>query len=343
MAQSYVEINHSNPVFVGHVCSKCGNPVVTCLFIKTHAVQYYSFFKEEACEKAQQSSKHAIDYEISRISSCKKNNDCLSTDRNSVSGMHYGSYCESKILGVSTPCPSCKHIESWQSPNGESNVDENYPTVFTNENDAVEWAQKLISQIKQNIDSETKACKNLEQTKKEIYSLLVEIKKTRSYLQNLPEAKEKNNLIHEKSLAIEQRNALGILEFGKKRLLNNRIKYLIREIKKLEETIQQKEEQPLKTIAENEIRCNRLQCIVFGYSDKILTKTNNYSCVYTIEPISPTAETNASIDTYDTLPLSNECIEDVSSEIIFCCKCGYKLIPNSIFCSACGYKIREDE
>lgn len=115
MSSSRMIATRKRPVFMAHICSECGFPVISIVQIEAEAQKSYSFFQEKAAQIASETADNAINEEISRIEACKNSRSVLTGKRSGSSMIAPGHFCSASFSGFQTSCPFCSNIEPWQS------------------------------------------------------------------------------------------------------------------------------------------------------------------------------------------------------------------------------------
>lgn len=349
MSRSYVTLKKSTPVIIGYVCSSCGCPVVSKLFINTEAVQYYNIFETKAYEKASEKNNKAIQSELNRIENCNSTStDPLYIATNVVSKAHYGNYCTSSISGIYS-CPNCKHIEKWQSPTGTSSNETNYPKIYKDIRSAKLWAGEIIRIISEDIDIQRNNPSTIEKAIAECSELLAKTEQLEINMTNIPELTLKAEINNNLTDITNQKNKLGILDLKGKRNADKIISELNDQLLKIEHVIKEKERKIKDDIECARLRLQRLLPIAYGYTNYISSIDTHTSSAYFITPIKPSNDTSldnkltsaSTTEDFVTSTLTTP-IVNKELEIKFCNKCGFKLLNNSDFCSHCGHNLKGD-
>lgn len=342
MAQSYVSMRKNAPVIMGYICSGCGFPIITVATINTSATQYYTFSQTKAQETAEQECNKAINFETDRINNSLHKHEPLSVDVNTVSGMHYGSYCVSSIKEVMTPCPNCFNIEKWQKGNGHSTGPKNYPTIFDTVEAAENWARDIIANLMQEIDSKRSNLNEVNRAQQTTARLSMHNKELEQQLLKIPELSKRLEIEQEKKDAVLQQNNLAIFNFKEKKILRTKIKTINEQLAELQQIISMKEAGPRNLIQNNKIELQKVQPIAYGYTNEISINQIRKTLVYLISPneIPNEPEDSVEYDLIEEIVPANE-IEE-APQVKFCKNCGFKLLVDSAFCSNCGGKIERN-
>ena len=252
-----------------------------------------------------------------------------------------------------SPCPKCFNLEPWQFSNAEKVMDElevdNFPTVFTDAKEAEEWAIDKVKEHMEIIDIMRTSEKTRKDAAIKVNDSKLKIKSWLDELNSVPERDGLDQLKAELSKAEGLKPQLGVLDFKKKKVLNEKINTLQAQIKNLNDVIHRKTTPLEKRILKLGNELITTQSIAFGYSDKIASKEVGNTVSYYISPNdSPTEVTStdnnpqpiaieASIAPTEDIILPNKFITD--DKPVFCRKCGFKLLDNSSFCTKCGTKV----
>ena len=136
-------------VFMSHVCSKCAFPLISVVRIESESQKSYTFSQDKASKIASNTAENAIEDEIHRIESCRKDRTVLVGKLKKGSMISPGYFCDSSFTGHQTRCPYCGNLEPWKgsSPDGKTFdelADANFPVVFKDANDAENWAKDIV-------------------------------------------------------------------------------------------------------------------------------------------------------------------------------------------------------
>lgn len=356
MASSRMIVTRKRPVFMSHICSKCGFPVISIVPIEAEAQKTYTFSQDKASQIAAETADDAIRKEIARIESCKNTKSVLVGKKSGSSMIAPGHFCSSSFSGFQTPCPFCSNLEPWQSISSNKSIlelqDENFPIVFTDAQKAEAWAHGRVkdaveSIIKENESQEAKdkATKNaiLANARMEKLSLICDQIPERSIIRQLE--KEQNELSNRKQ-------HLGILDFSGKKDVKTRLDVIGLKLVDLRKELALKEAPILDELLESILIKMASQIAAFGSPNEIMSKRSGdtfvfYYSVYNIpqalieefeKPIMEDTSVDLAMGTSRTNKVQ-ETENEIKAHPLFCRKCGNKLVENSIFCSKCGTRV----
>lgn len=284
MAQSYVTVPRTSLVFIGHICSNCGAPIVTTAKIHAKALQHFMHDMDRAYDNAEKECEKAIIFEKSRIKNCVNTHEELFVNATTVSKSHYGDSCVSSIIDISTPCLNCQHLEKWQAQNGVSTRSENFPKVFEDLEEAEEWAENIIINMKNDISKKRLSQDKVDAAAQESSALIDKIKSYKQMLLEIPERIELDQLNKEKEeLIVEQKN-VAILNFKKSRLIKSKLAEINQKSIKLNATILQLESEPKKLLQDANLKLYENSLVAYGFYENINILTSYNTKVYLIKP-----------------------------------------------------------
>lgn len=359
MASSRMIATRKQQVFMAHICSNCGFPVITVVQIQSKAEKSYTFSQSKAAQIASETADNAIEHEIHRIESCGHTKSPLMEKEKKPIMISPGYFCESSISGFASHCPNCSNIEPWKSAtpalskiNMDALTEENFPVVFKDANEAEKWARDYILGMIADIENKRKDPLLVRQAEISALQSIKTIQSLEKQLADIPERKEKELLSSQLQEYKAYQNQLGLLDVKGKKEANAQIKVLELKLADISKAIADKAD-PLQTVIKQEqSELLPVQAIAFGCTGAVTTQRSGYTMSYHYEPnpISEqlsaedpeAAEEKTEINHVDTArPLPEENNDAFSQdEIIFCRRCGFKLLPGSIYCTQCGVKVK---
>lgn len=355
MSSSRVIATRKRAVYMAHICSKCGFPMISIVQIQAEAQKTYSFSQSKASQIAGSTAENAINEEIRRIESCRQTKSVLVGKRNESSMISPGYFCESSFIGHQTHCPFCFNIEPWKVPSTSTPMselkDEHFPVVFASAAEAEGWARDYITGMLSSLRDVANS-NAVEDAKKEAVEALFKFRRLSQMIDELPERGQVQQM--EAQLAeLRQRKAkLGILDIKGKKVMGNHIKEMRQRLEDAQKTLTEKES-PLFDEAINEKRTLMFsRAVAFGCKDGIASSNLKNAYIFyfvpndipesVIDEFKPFLAQTA-VDSVDSAVLSvdsDSVTTEPEAEAIVCCrKCGNKLLPGSIFCSRCGGKV----
>lgn len=150
MGSTYYISKKRVPLVFGHVCSKCGNPVIDAGNIEVCAsVQEKIFADNEA--RAEAAANEMLQLHLEQIRRCKETGYCLGKQNNENRYVREYLY----YTGLVDPCPYCRTLEHWQDETGvTASSAEAYPLLFDTFDEATVWANELVASKAAEIENE---------------------------------------------------------------------------------------------------------------------------------------------------------------------------------------------
>ena len=341
-------------VFMAHICSECGFPMITVVQIEAEAQKTYTFSQSKAEQIASETAENAINKEILRIEACYYTKQPLVGQQKERGMIAPGHFCTSSFSGFESYCPKCSSIEPWKSIASKKKMDElekdNFPIVFKNAKDAEKWAFDKVRSMLPKIEAKREDEFEIERAINEVKQAKTNILVWVHQMNSLPERTDYNRLNDELSIAKKQKESLGLLDFKAKKSIDERIKTLEPQVKMLKDTLDKKIGSAAKQIVSEENKLLTTQAIAFGYTDNILSTQSGQAFSFFFSPVDIPADIMAEIRADVENALSDK--QNISNsesfhakktiyneENIYCRKCGFKLLPGSNFCSKCGLKV----
>lgn len=351
MGNSWMIATRKRDVFMAHICSECGFPMITVVQIEAEAQKTYVFSQSKAGQIASETAENAIREEMMRIESCYSTNQVLVGTHKGNGMIAPGHFCTSSFRGYASRCPRCLNIEPWKSNAAKKRMNElnkeNFPTVFADADKAESWAfsivRKLVAEILKKREDNSAVGEAIER----VIESKIRLEMLREDLDSIPETFDRDRLKTELANAEKLKLQLGILDFKNKRIVNERINIIKLQIKDLSEIIEKKETPIADRIIELENELLFTQSIAFGCSDGVLSKKRGNAFSYFFSPNDIPDHITSKIehhngDTVKTVLEPQEEALPVNEDIekpVFCRKCGYKLLADSAFCTKCGAKV----
>lgn len=341
-------------VFMAHICSECGFPMITIVQIEAEAEKSYTFSQSKAERIANETAKNAINEEIRRIEACYHTKQPLVGKQKGSGMIAPGHFCTSSISGFVSYCPKCSSIEPWKTTASKKKMDElekdNFPIVFKDADEAERWAFDKVESMISVIETRRQDTFEIERAVNDVKQAKTNILVWVHQMNTLPEQTDYDRLNEELSVAKKQKASLGLLDFKAKNSISKHIKTLESQVEALKDTLDKKMEPIARQIVTEGNKLLTTQAIAFGYTDDILSKQNGQAFSYFFSPVDIPDDIMTEIETYVENALSgNKNISDhkvshveepVScEEAIYCRKCGFKLLSGSTFCSKCGSKV----
>lgn len=352
MASSRMIATRKRSVFMSHICSKCGFPLISVVQIESEAQKTYTFLQEKASQIASETAENAIEDEIHRIESCRRDRVVLVGKLKKGSMISPGYFCDASFSGHQTRCPYCGNLEPWKgsSPNGKTInqlADDHFPVVFKDANDAENWAKGRVNDLIQTINNQRQ---NADAVRNSISSVLSIRRNLENYLElsaSIPEKDQLTQLKNQLKNLQKRKNQLGILDLKGKKEVGLAIKMTELKIADLSQIVVTKDAPYLDQILANRQNLLYAQAVAFGCTDTItvIQNGNAFSYQYTANDIPEEFLTRANEDAAERIAEPEMCEETQKTNVeqapipLFCRKCGYKLLPDSAFCTKCGARV----
>lgn len=341
-------------VFMAHVCSECGFPMITIVQIEAEAQKSYTFSQSKAEQIASETAENAIHDEIERIESCYSTKSVLVGKQKGSGMISPGYFCTSSFSGHISQCPKCSNVEPWKVASSKKNLSElnknNFPTVFTDPDAAEKWAFDVVKNMAAECMKKHEDETAVQEAIEKVIDSKIKINAWLKEMNSIPEEPERDRLKEELSNAEKLKSQLGILDFKNRKTVSERINILKLQIKDLDGIIDKK----VTPIAERMVKLgNELlitQSIAFGCTDDVLSKKSGNAFSYFISPNdipndilkrienSNESTTQSVTDPQEESASESKAYFDVEKPV-FCRKCGYKLLADSTFCTKCGAKV----
>ena len=353
MSSSRVIITARRSVFMSHICSRCGFPVVSVVQIQAEAQKTYDFFREKAERIATETANKAIEEEIFRIEGWWQEKKVLVGRLDKSSMISPGHFCTSSFTGHQTRCPNCWNLEPWKGQCvGQKKIDEIddscFPIVFRDAEKAEKWAIEYVSTMVDDINGLRTSASNIESNIITAVEYHHKLEKLQKQMEAIP---ERNYLAQQKQLLGSlqtQKEKLGILDLKKKKEINTNIKVVELKISDLNKVVSEKSAPIALEIESVKRTLIYAQAVAFGCNQTITTIKNGNAFVYKYKPFDIPSHLIESfkVNQPEAMQATESDNHYVSGEPcaasdapIFCRKCGYKLLPGSAFCSKCGTKV----
>ena len=344
MSSSKIIAKRRRQVYMSHICSKCGFPTISLVLIESEASKGYMVMQSKAEKIASDTADEAIENEIKRINNCSKTKKVLEKRVYDNPSLGFDLFCKSCISEFDSPCSYCGNLESWQSETDAASKsineleDCNFPNVFKDVNEAEQWAHNYILTLIKEIDKKREDSLVIEQAEKELIENLKFLQEEKYKLVSIAEYSVRDNL---KKLLDENeclKNELGILDFKRRKSVGFEIKVLRLKLEDINKTIAEKEKVIVSEIKKLEDCALKKQAIAFGCSSDInvIQQKNVFTYLYKANDIP--SEILLQLSNSTEKNKNNDICSD--DKIVFCRKCGFKLIEDSAFCTKCGEKIK---
>lgn len=352
MSSDRIIITKKKPVLISNICSKCGFPVITVASIEARATKTYTFSQSKAEAKASETADETIVSEILRIEACADTKEPLVSKIGGNNLIVPGLWCESHIDNFDSPCPLCKNVEPWKSKN-KSTVsmlelkEENFPEVFVDIEEANEWANNNVLKMIGAINSLREDDSYVEEMKHMTIRLDNTIDDWISESKNLPEIQQKEQMQMQLKELEKQNKSVGIFDFKRKKSYLTEIKATKSKISTLGSLIEDKQIALSSKIVDTRTEALKARAVGFGCTGEVLSTEQGNALTYFFEPCEIPEEflnsNNININIEDCKSeIPAEVIDDNLHDdaVLFCNKCGFKLLKDSAFCSKCGNEIK---
>lgn len=339
MSSSRVIAKRRQFVLIGHICSHCKVPVVATVLISAEAQKTYSFSQSKAAEIAGDTANEAIQSEIRRIKSCRTSRCVLYAKADYRSMISPGHFRDSSISGFDRPCPNCRKLELWKNPSAsrrelEELGDENFPSVFQDNEAAEEWAQKANETVIAQIEQARLSAEAVSAAKKEAVVLYLQVERLKKQRDSIPELIQRAQLMQENALLTKQKEKIGLLDLKGRREVNSKLKILSLRLRDIDRVIHDKQDKINLQIIEKKVQLQKAQQMAYGCAGGSLVVGGAGMAYFPIKANEIPAEDLAQYEPMEPAPQEN-----AESRPLFCRKCGVSLMPDSIFCRRCGAKV----
>ena len=362
MSTPHINGRMEKNIVVSYICSKCNNPVIEIVKVKTEG--WINGINNSSEYNLQKNLSEKIEFEINRINRIKNNPVLLEPQVNKVNPMHYGPYTESFISGYDKCCPLCYSYEPWQS--NQSTLafsdlkDENYPIVYKSFEKAEKQAFSFLNDKINERNNKTLSLETIENAKSELNHLIPELSLLNNEINNISEIKELVSLREKKDNLVKEKASIRLFDIKGRKEIIEKINSIQAKINDLDDVVHKKLTKFNNRIKHIEIRILSYKAIAYGYSGAIKKAESYSNLCYYAEPntipdeellaINGTSEKQTScsiqesvitkddnIKNEETVNTPEELINDIP---VFCRKCGFKLLEDSIYCAKCGTKIK---
>lgn len=348
MSSNRIILRKRQPIFMAHICSNCGCPVVSAVIINVEVQKSYTTFRSKAETIAKETMNQAIKDEIRRIQMCKTRKKTLFWKKDESSMISPGHFCTTLLEGIEYSCPFCSNVEPWKPVKGalfsmDSIAEENFPVVFNDAESAEAWAIEIVrNQIDEN-EVHRNNKDECEKAQVEAVRLYYKIKEYKMLLDAIPELKQKKEFERLKENLEKQSEKIGLLDFKRKKQYSNELKEIDSKIRVVTEIIREKQRDLNDKIDLEKAKQYRLKAIGFGCSGEIYTRRFDNTFSFYMDVYDIPYELLEQKDFLDEVSIDNQnCeteVDEKMEEVVFCSKCGFKLMPESAFCSKCGSRI----
>lgn len=356
MGRDRIMATRKRCVPIAYICSACKMPIYTALEVEVHAEKVYTIFSQSKAEKRlEEIAEIAIEREIRRVENCYVKQTTLVRERDWKEWSGDEGYISS-LNGIDYFCPSCKNVELWQMPskmmeNNSKKISElqkvNFPTVFKDVEAGVKWVYDVACKLMEEIEEKRKDSLEIKQATFKATESVKKIQQLQYEITEMPEVKIKEKIEGELHKYKEQKKKIGILDFKRKKEVDLNIRMLEMKLNDIDEVVSEKI-RPINDKIKSE-KCELIynQAVAFGTTGKVVVKKlgstlgvgykpNSFPNDLIIgldEEVQKNDENSGLINEMETIS------ETIKNEMLFCRKCGFKLIPNSKFCTRCGTMI----
>ncbi len=352
MASSRMIATRKRPVFMSHICSKCGFPMISVLQIESEAQKTYTFSQERASQIASDTAENAIEDEIRRIESCRRDRVVLVGKLKKGSMISPGYFCNASFSGHQTRCPYCGNLEPWKgaSLNGKTIdqlADDNFPVVFKDANDAENWATSRVNDLIEAINNQRQNAAAVRNSISSVLSIRRNLEKYLELSASIPEKDQLTQLKNQLTNLEMRKGQLGILDLKGKKEIGSAIKITELKIADISKVIAMKDAPYLEKIQANRYNLLCTQAVAFGCTNQIvpIRNGNAFSYQYVANDIPEEFLIGANEDAAERIAEPEMCEKTQEANVaqtstpLFCRKCGYKLLPDSVFCTKCGSRV----
>lgn len=347
---STLTLTKKSNVYMSHICSSCGFPVITVVEVVAEAQQTYTFSRTEAEKSVNQMAENSIVSSMHDIEACKHSLSVVSgKKKRAISGGGY--CCYSSFNGYISPCSHCLNYEPWISPNSPIPMSqlkpENFPTVYKTAQAAEKWAYEYLDKMMKEIEEKRADETVVESATQNAFASVDRVSSINKELESIKELGDKKILEKQLGELELQNSKVGILDLKNKIDINSKIKDTKLKLSYINKVINDKTA-PLnsKLIAEKLFLKNS-QALAFGCTGKVkIAKSGLTYCYFPETKIMPDdlmeriknfdKDKNSGAESAEKQKEKQTASPDAA---IFCSNCGFKLITGSVFCTKCGAKV----
>lgn len=202
------------PVIIGHICSRCLNPVVTSAVITADISGGGDLLQDKTGRTAADITGWAVREELERIALCGRRRGVLYLEDEKLPNAA-GISCRTVISDAGSACPNCGYLEPWH-PNSVSQADmivlraDNFPVAFIKEKDAMNWVFEYLEKKFRGFDKSDEEETGETFLKKENMNRLIEIRLLERKAGLLSKKMERYNF--EKLRAMYREEPYGVTE-----------------------------------------------------------------------------------------------------------------------------------
>lgn len=272
-------------VFMSHICSECGFPLVSVVRIEAETQKTYTFSQKKAGQIASDTAEKAFEGEIRRIESCRRNREVLVGNLEKRSMISLGYFCDASFSGHQTRCPFCGNLEPWKgpSPNGKTIdqlADDNFPVVFRKSYGAENWATDRVNDLIQTINNQRQNADTVRNSISSVLSIRRNLEKYLELSASIPEKAQLAQLKNQLKTLKMRKDRLGMLDLKGKKEVGSAIKTTEFKIADISRVIATKDAPYLDQIQANQKNLLRAQAVAFGCKDTIAYIQNGNAFSY---------------------------------------------------------------
>lgn len=278
----------TRPVFMVHICSQCGFPIISVVHIHTESQKTYSYLESKATQIVQETVENAIREEICRIESCGKTKDVLVGTKDESSMIRPGYFCESSFSGHQTRCPFCFNVEPWKVPSSYISIsqlkDENFPTVFTEAAHAEQWALGYVKNMLDTIKRKAMDVETVARAEMDSVEALFRIEKLLRAVESFPEYDELKQMDKQLLDLKQQKTQLGAFDFKCRKKISDHITVTEQAVEAVRRIVEDKKAKMQIEIFAIKKELTLSQAIAFGCKNDIVTSKLENAVVFYFIP-----------------------------------------------------------
>lgn len=353
MSSSRMIATRNQTVYMTHICSKCGFPLVSIVKITSTAEKSYAFSQEKASQIASYTAEQAIEDEIRRIESCRRFRYVLVGNYGEVRMLSPGYFCSASFSGHITKCPFCGNLEPWKSASTNGKTfdqlsDDNFPIVYKDVNEAANWATKKVVELINAVNIQRQDDELRRRAASSVVLIRQNLEKYLGLSASIPEKAQIKQLRDQLNKLEIRKGQIGLFDRKGKKEVDTAITATKLKIGDVSKTIIIKDAPYLEQIQNNQYNLLCTQAVAFGCTNQIKTLRNGNAFCYQyiandipdeffVETSEDSVGRIAETKTNENVQNLNENQQTVGP--LFCRKCGFKLLPDSVFCTKCGSRV----
>ena len=323
MAMNTLTFSQKYNIVTGHVCSKCGNPVLIPVTINIAAGRMVGISRAHTEALLQEDIVRVMNQQINRIVKSRTWRYGLGYQ---VEGEENGVSWAARYNGIKKPCPNCRNEENWQQVSPSKKElnrlkEENFPLVFTTVESANDWVSAIVKRNVSVIEAARTDAVVVENAKIEADALHEEIEQLLHKKRSLPEKTRKEEL--ERQYLLLQNQVKNHSKM--KGTVKAEAQILSLRMEDIGDFINHCQKEIDELIVKKRSRLENLQAMAYGCTGQSSSIEYQGALCYLVQ----------------ANPILKENKDNESTCQKYCPTCGFMLLEGSRFCSMCGQKINQ--